>query len=408
MNLTKSLSLALGCAGIFAFTASATSFVSDTFKNISGTAAPDVWTPAGYWGVSGNNDTSRVVEGDAARSAFSATSTPITNATDSLVVALNTEGDILSRDVGNISFAGTPLYVDMMVKFVLSEEMPEVTADSKLAICASVADSNLYVRVSNDGSGAALALDWYRVENVKVDPEQWYRVTVECSFDAGGWDAAMFRIKLNGGEYLNSLGGWDIDLGAQGEGDCTYFFSASGSPNNTTLYSIDFQGTGFIDELVVTDDLPYFAEGTGEDTYFAGDPNKPVDSVAYNAWIAKYNVSPILPAMWNAFVLNVNPGDGTSIAGLKILSIEPIGANAVITIGAGLENAALASYTQYANQSNLLYPNGKLTLQKAATLGAWEPDFEVNLASPTGVTVGADGKITVPMTGFNFLKASIE
>ena len=78
MNLTKSLSLAMGFAGIITFTASA-QVVEETFGGyVNNTPVSSV---TGGW-LSSSGDDSKVVNAgsDAPRLVFTATSTPITNA----------------------------------------------------------------------------------------------------------------------------------------------------------------------------------------------------------------------------------------------------------------------------------------------------------------------------------------
>ena len=414
MNLTKSLSLAMGCASIFAFTVSAAHEIEETFYKPGVMSGDKPQLLNGNWSVinAGVNDDSMVFDAtaDDSRWAFRATSTPLEGSTDMMVLSLNTEGDTLQRTIGRPfeNPNGDPLQIDMMVKFVLSEDTPDgFDALVKFAIWAD-ADSNLVVWATDVGGGAVTAEPCV-LNDAKVDPEQWHRLTIKCT---SMWDnySAAFQVQLNGGEYLTAPLGWWVTESDEGQGG-SIFFTSSDQTDDFTLNALQFQGTGFIDELVVTYDELDFGEGSGG-VPFAGS-GELVDPLLLSKWIAKYEIPGTeVSGMWNAFVLNVHPGDGTIPAGLKILSIEPAGTDTVITIGAGLEGSPMSNYTQYADNTipaDVVYPNGTLTLQKAVSLNAWEPAVKVNLAAPTGgITVSEDGKVTVPMNGCNFLKASVE
>jgi len=418
MNLTKSLSLAMGFAGIIAFTTSAQSgpvFPGETFGSLfDGDPITKLgWTVLAPSGGAGDNDTSKGFDatGDASRWNFSATSTPLEGALDTIVLSLNTEGDTVRRTM-NALFSSTPVYIDMMVKFVLSEDEPEVTGDCQFGVCAYAATSNLLVWASN-GAGGALDSEWFPLTESKVDPEQWYRLTIKCLWL--NWGYGAFQVQLNGKPAFKSPGGWDIVNETQGEGDCSYFLTAANVNSINALNSIDFQGTGFIDELVVTWDEPYFAEGSDSVT-FAG-TTKTVESEVLNNWKTKYGIGTEVAGMWDAFVLNIDPGNSSASALLKILSIVQNGTESIITLGAGLEGSSVGDYNQYADKTDvptLLYPNGTLFLQKAATLGSWEPEFKVNLKDVLNplqqgvISIGNNGEVTVDMDGYNFLKARIE
>jgi len=264
--------------------------------------------------------------------------TPMTNSTANWVMALNTEGATLIRELKNSSgtvtvadFSSEPVYVDMMVKFVLSEDDPELPTDVKTLIFAR-ANSNLVV-YSSDGTDA----DFTELD-CQINPDQWYRLTLTWINFMEIDMYAAFSIQINGGEPLETDAtglGYD-ETGSLG--GC-WFISAQNLKEDMELTAIEFQGTGFIDELVVTPNKPDFGEGD-TDVYFAGTGPK-VDGPTYDAW-QKVSANAISIAaaggvkewMYDAYLLNVDPGSTGVKARLVIKSISPTSSGANITLGA--------------------------------------------------------------------------
>jgi len=336
MNLTKSLKWAMICAGATAFSVSAQNvWVDDTFDIPGGNPGVHIWTAdGGNWARSGDNDASVIANADPARNAFNASSTPL-EGTDDLVLELNTEGDTLIRTLpSGIDFKLAPVYVDMMVKFVLSEEEPDVPSGSVKAMVFANANSNLVVYSSDMAGGVFSELD------AQVNPENWYRLTLTWRWD-DIWEHAFFQIELNGNAIVGPSGfAWNLDDYYDPDG--TWFITVP--LTDTDLSSIEFQGTGFIDELVVTDIEPDFGDPVS-DVFFAGTNNK-VDLADYTAWLfAKGLGTPenntANAGMWKAYLLNVDPGNGSIEAKLTIIDIVPAtGGGAIVQLGAvnGLGN----------------------------------------------------------------------
>jgi len=145
----------------------------------------------------------------------------------------------LTRNFATNNFKDTPVYVDTLIKFTPSEDNPAI---SDAAIKAAVfvnASSNLVVYhgvVDSTPTNTDLAY--------KIDPTQWYRLTILMGKFYNGTTAG-FKI------YINDIGITNneayLDSGAQ-PGD--WFKSASDDP---TLSAVAFQGTGMVDELSVSD-----------------------------------------------------------------------------------------------------------------------------------------------------------
>ena len=349
MNLTKSLKWAMVCAGVTAFSVSAQNvWVAEPFDYTLGL---EMWGFAD-WSRSGSNDDSKIAEADAARLGFIKCGTPL-GLSDGRVLELNTEGDTLELELpqfvdfslkdGNVQGENEEdigVYVDMMVKFVLSEEKPDEPDSAVKTLIYADAEGQLNVW-SFDG----LTVNGFSaLNNDPIDPEQWYRLTLTW-FAWGGWTPA-FTIQLNGGEPLKGSFGYDYETGSiDGE---SVFMSAAvydqfDPPEAAmTLYAIQFQGTGFIDELVVTDVVD-FGDVLGDVTF--ADTGKVVNPTDFDNWLKKnyaagndlgtLGASSETASMWNAYLLNVLAGDGSIEAKLTIIDIIPeTGGGATVQLGA--------------------------------------------------------------------------
>lgn len=212
MNLTKWFAAGL-C--ITAMTASAGFINSNDFES------------AGFFGTwsGGVNALEDIVAGS---TDVTDADTPLVGVGDSKVLKLDTEGGIWTNEV-NQSFELTPVYADMLVKFVPSEELPTLT-DGKLAVAIKLgAGDNFYLNVANNNGST---FSWAETAQV-ISTMSWYRVTVKMAWDSG-LETTTAQIYINGTEVGTAL---TLD-------------------GNTTLNSIGFQGTGFVDEVVVRDDDP--------------------------------------------------------------------------------------------------------------------------------------------------------
>ena len=372
MNLTKGLKQALACAGITAlsFAAYGLDWVAEDFesdyyspstpvenKPILGTLNTAQWTADG-------GDVSMFEPSDLARLSFTACNTPMSEKVpylDNYVMALNTEGATLTRklaDVGGVDmfadFSADPVYVDMMVKFVLSEDQPDPPSDLGVkALIYANASSNLVVFTGNTGTREFTTVD------AVVDPEQWYRLTIKWFYWQDGFCAA-FTVTLNGIELNVSDGYIDDGLYTQPGPVC---ITASQFTLNSTLTAIEFQGTGYIDELVVTDVEPDIQ--VAEATYFAGTGTQ-VDATAYATWQDKFSASIGLSGsqgveawMLNAFLLNVDPGTTETEARIIIKKITPTTTGADVLLKAIDGNGSEVAFDS---------PYGTLKLWKTPSL----------------------------------------
>ena len=183
----------------------------------------------------------------------------ITNLADGVqgqVLALNTEGQTLEATLEGADFQGEEIYIDAMVKFVVSEDDPaSIPNDVKIAFWLN-ANSNLVVHHGYD-NGTALAPTSTVFTTTRIDPADFYRLTIKAKYDDVNGIAA-YQIFVNGGEALVGPAGiaYDEDFGTDfNEGNPapggTWFLSAPVASDRFEIKAIAFQGTGMVDDLSV-------------------------------------------------------------------------------------------------------------------------------------------------------------
>lgn len=201
------------------------------------------------WEVTGGTDNSTIVAGTydftadsrPALIAVDAENNPIT--TTAQYLNLNTEGATITRNVNQTMAA--PVYLDTMIKFAKSDEPPTLDGEYKLALYVN-ATSNLVV-CSADANGAQQVSS---ETTMVIDPEQWYRLTIQAAFSED-MILPMYKVFVNGNQIV-------------ADGVCTYFDGATvsdetwfvGCDPDDTFKSVSFRGTGALDDLTVTDQAP--------------------------------------------------------------------------------------------------------------------------------------------------------
>ena len=285
MNLTskRMLQFLSLCAGAFALTATAqTVFVADNFEaegvGYTNAAINDAagMYKANVWGAQ-SQYTNLVWEagaGDASTiQAFDGTyaaGRPITNDNaKAQALKLETEGQTLTRYVafteddgsGSLGIPRTtptnvlvssalPVYVDTLMKFTPSEDDPEVTdTNIKLALFVNV-NSNLVLRHKYyDGSGYVVTNSIFTDLGV-INPEQWYRLTIKMQYH-GSYGAMQAWLWLDGTPLTHYNG--EVDDNNYHNGPIFYTINDA-----QTFSQVSFQGTGYVDDLVVARDITPF------------------------------------------------------------------------------------------------------------------------------------------------------
>ena len=345
MNLTskRMLQFLSLCAGAFALTATAqTVFVADNFEaegvgytNAAIGAAAGMYK-ANVWGSQSQytNLAWEAGAGDASTiQAFEGTyanGRPITNDNAKLqALKLETEGQTLTRYVAfeNINDGSTtegipetqpvtiqvtasePVYVDTLMKFTPSEDDPEVTDPNiKLALFVNV-NSNLVLR-HKYYDGTYLVTNSVFTDLGEINPEQWYRLTIKMQYN-NNYGAMQAWLWLDGTQLTHYNG--EIDENNLHGGPIFYAINDA-----QTLSQVSFQGTGYVDDLVVAREITSFAGQAGLtltlafnddvlDVLVDGQPVQPNAEVADGATLA------ITAVDW--YQINSVTGDGITYTG---------------------------------------------------------------------------------------------
>lgn len=205
---------------------------------------------------------------------------PITNAgydhaVDNKVLNLNTDVAMLTNTLGGATFATSPMYVDTMVKFVASDGFPAaVSNDPNVKAAVFVNEtSNLVVYCGAFFDGNFLPSKFVTTDT-QVVPGTWYRLTVAMdNLDLGeSGHAQAFEVRINNVPVYSSeaySNDWKDVIFTESfvpAGDGQWFLSAANKPTDlgnepgkTMIEALAFQGTGMIDDLVVSADPPVYA-----------------------------------------------------------------------------------------------------------------------------------------------------
>lgn len=249
----------IGLAAFFILTSARAAFVSDSFEYIgpeSGTSNGVANMPISQyksqpWGdfcqltnyvwLAEAEDSSRLVNEVQDYLGMR----PITGAATQLVLNLETNGRVLVRtNTVPTDFSASPVYVDALVKFDPFEEDPAIdSVPLKFAVYVN-ASSNLVVYHGTEGSAATAS-----ATHATVVPGSWHRLTVLLSVHPELLQP-VFKVYLDG-ETVTAPAAYAEDGSGPVE-DGVWFLSPA---QNTTLNAISFQGTGMVDELVVTDNI---------------------------------------------------------------------------------------------------------------------------------------------------------
>lgn len=258
------LALALG---MMMSTALAANIAEESFEGYTDDYAI---TNAQYWS-GGPDDLSKVVPTGIT---FTATSYPMPAANHSKVLQLNTEGGTLTNTLpSSQSFESENLYVDTMVQFVPSEDLPDLSGDDGIKLAAyayitevseSAATTNLAVYhgiLDSEGNFAVTNT----VTALPVIVGDWYRLTIELAHGTEAGRQAC-KISVNGIPVTNAnaySADWAANISPsieQMEPDGGDWFLSAAESDLTSVSTVQFKGTGYIDDLVVTTDAPVFGE----------------------------------------------------------------------------------------------------------------------------------------------------
>ena len=192
------------------------------------------------------------------------------------LLRLKTEDAALQTPPLEANFATLAVHFDMMVKFqVLGKSLSSLTnnLDQKAAIAlrASGAATNLVVyhgQKTADGFGVPLVT----ALTDKIDPDTWYRLTVTFDATTNNSGAEAFCVRINGKPLVSAAAYQDtwktrIFSSTYSPDGGMWFLSSArrddvSGTNLNCVTAVMFEGTGEIDDLVITPILPTFNLGT--------------------------------------------------------------------------------------------------------------------------------------------------
>jgi hypothetical protein len=316
-------------------------------------------------------------------------STPIIGVGDTKVLKLDTEGAVWTNTVSE-SFESTDIYADMLVKFVPSETLPEL-ANGKLALAvkANAGGTNMLNVANNNGS----TFTW--AETVQeISTTDWYRVTVKLN--------TVAEVGTYAQVYINNVAvGSLLDLDGE-----------------TTLNSIGFQGTGYIDEVAVRNDDPFGAAvdltlsfASGIASVYVGETQK-----FHNDTVSAPATLVITAAQWNEIASVTGPSTvtwvsgavGSSVATVTVdhasattvsissrveTSTDPIGGATLFNGESATNVAAWARNNTITTLTDGIYNNYLLNISTNSL-----PTLDIKSIVVTNSTV----TVTVEATGVNF------
>ena len=299
----------------------------------------------------------------------------------SKVLQLETDGEVVSNTLAYVtsgdpvSFSGKPVYVDLRIKFdpLVNAPDPELLANSKLALFLT-SDAKLVVVHAGGATTNANVLD----------TNKWYQVTVKLQ-------DGKFDVSLNDTAVLKGLSVKDAGVA-------------------NTLASVNFYGTGLIDELYVSHGDPAYAV-PGPTTAAVPALPEPAtladeELTRVNAWLSDGGVAALTglsQAQINtAYLLNslsgtaVDPVESYTFGISKIKLVSPTQLN--VTVSLTVETTPKAGKI-----NGRIQLQGKKTAEDTWTLldGAVTPNF----IDFTGGS--ATYSFTIPAGGYAFFQPLI-
>ena len=362
-------------------------------------------------------------------------------------LALDTEGGTFWRSINNVSehqaegqantyglgaeqAVGDGIYLDTMVQFTVTEdEEPTVGADDKLAIWlgvvtnaqGEVTGTNLMVKAGYyDASSAFVQKTFTLDESVKeVLAGEWYRLTVSALDDVFNPNEEVkvpaFIIKIDGVEMqateatINSQAvteSFAEILSSErktqlSDGKVFLALTEGSAGDPTTLQGVGFQGTGAIDDLVLTTEDPFAGVVTTIDFTLTWDSEK-VTGVQYT-----FGDLTTTNSLTSGTAVQLPVGDGTAtieliptfVSGYEFdkvtmgeaelgltFAIPGVTTNATL-----LAKAAAPAYPDYIDTTDTVI-KGKYDAWKNAyqadTQSQWESAFLLNMDPTASVAEG--------------------
>ena len=243
---------------------------AESFENLAGWGGvyTNVFGRKGWSTSDPLSDQSRIVN---LPCTLSPSNQPLPSATHTNVLRVDTQGAMLTNSFGTgLAMSGLMTYVDMAVQWNPGDVdlAPLTTTDTgvKCGVYANTS-SNLMVYHGVADAGGRLLSNVTDATAVSIDPTNWYRltITIDATASNAAGAPAMFRVKVNGVSITHAAAyadSWRPQFNASGvlpatSPSGTWFRLATTNAFALKLTSLNFQGTGYLDDLVVTNGDPW-------------------------------------------------------------------------------------------------------------------------------------------------------
>jgi hypothetical protein len=238
------------------------------------------------WSSDTNSDLSTVISSNITSQIPANCGAPLPDQTHSQILKLNTEGSTLTNDFGATNINGQTIYLDTLIQFVPCDTTPDrlTSASGIKAAVYMNADSNLVIHhgMINTANGQ-FAGTTNNITTAILNPADWYRVTIV--FDATYTPVAdispieMFQVRTNG-IVIVSTNAYDDNWKALRDAakvtgifptpstTGTWFRSAvTQGVSSRKLQGVGLLGTGYLDDLVVTNGEVSYQSLSGPSSY---------------------------------------------------------------------------------------------------------------------------------------------
>lgn len=264
--------LALALA-MFVGTALASNYVQEHFEGYEvGDKIIEAGAASG-WSSDTEDDASIIVEIANDFVQRTGISRPASGTPGPQALQLVTEGGTLKRELASAqSFEESDLYVDTLVQFVPSEDLLDLSDDKEIKVAAyayiteidevsSVTNLAIYHMVYDSEMGPVIT---NTVTSKIIDADEWYRLTIKLVNGGSGFQACQVMLNSEAISDANNAysNTWDDRLAVDDvDPDGGTWFLSAATVSSTSISSVQFKGTGYIDDLVVTDEEPDYEPG---------------------------------------------------------------------------------------------------------------------------------------------------
>ena len=194
------------------------------------------------------DDLSKLVEDS---SAYAGSIRPLEGSTTNLTLNLDTGAKTLVRTANNnawFDFSESPIYLDTLVKFTPREDNPTISDPTVKA--AVFVDTNLHLWVCH-GVGGAGQNKTNSDTGLVISTNDWHRLVIMLGKVPNTSDYA-FKVYIDQ-TVVSCAAGMGADPEHPHDSPGPWFWSAA---DNSSFKEVAFQGSGMLDELVVTDVEP--------------------------------------------------------------------------------------------------------------------------------------------------------